>query len=418
MYKRKIAILITFCALFVVPGSLYAQLSVEGTFRPRSEYRNGYRMLRTPGSEPAYFISQRTRLSASYASDNYKIKVSGQDVRVWGGVSQLQDNPNVNIHEAWAQLDLSEALQLKLGRQELVYGTQRLLGSVNWTQQGRSHDALVVKYQSPSSGFSIDIGGAYNQQAEKVLGNTYSLNNYKVLSYLWLTQPLGPVDASVMLLTDGFEAQPNSVNYRYTYGTRLAYGGDAWQLSGSLYGQQGDDAGRRNVAAYMYAVKAGYTTSAVQFSAGYDYLSGGSASDANPARHTFSTLYATNHKFYGHMDYFLSIPADTKGGGLQDLHLGADYGITDAASLSLTYHHFALAEQIANPQNPTERLTRNLGSEFDLGFGYRFSEDISLKVGYSTMLPASSLDALQQRNGEASQHWGWAMLQLTPQIIQ
>lgn len=414
MSKRPLLLLLP---LLLLPVILHAQWRVEGTFRPRSEYRNGYGLLRTPASEPAYFISQRTRLAVSYEADSYKIKVSGQDVRVWGEVDQLQDNPSVNIHEAWARLSLSNRFQLKLGRQELVYGNQRLLGSVNWTQQGRSHDALLLQYNVPASNFQLDLGGAYNQTAENLLGNNYRLNNYKILSFAWLNKKIGDMTVSVTSLADGFEKQADEVKFRYTYGSRLKYEWRNAQLSGSIYGQQGDDAYRNNISAYMVTGQLQYQLRNWHFKMGYDYLSGGSADDSNPVRHAFSTLYATNHKFYGNMDYFLNIPVDTRGGGLQDRYLNAGYWIDNSATVSLTYHHFALAHAIRNPVNSTEIIERQLGSEFDLKFGYQLNDDVSFSAGYSLMLSTESLDQLQQRNGRATQHWGWVMLTLSPQTI-
>ncbi|HBQ58501.1 MAG TPA: hypothetical protein DD671_02455, partial [Balneolaceae bacterium] len=122
----------------------------------------------------------------------------------------------VNIHEAWAQIYFSDEIGLKLGRQELVYDDQRLLGSVNWAQQARSHDALVFKYKNLSSSFKLDVGAAYNQEIQNLQGNYYSLNNYKVLSYLWMNKDFEKLSISGLMLTDGFEVSPGEVNYRYT----------------------------------------------------------------------------------------------------------------------------------------------------------------------------------------------------------
>ncbi len=403
--------------IFLMPSLLFGQLNVDAEFRPRTEYRNGYQLLRTSDTEPAVFTSQRTRISLGYESEGYEIKVSGQDVRVWGDTEQLQDNANVNIHEAWARVNLSEQLGLKLGRQELVYDDQRLLGSVNWTQRARSHDALVVQFSDPEPDLRIDLGGAYNQEAQKVFGNNYALNNYKVLSYLWMQKTFGHVDASALFLTDGFERQTGQTSFRYTYGTHLNYNRQRLHVSGSAYYQQGNDGSRRDISAYMLAADASYDLDFLQFRVGYDYLSGGNASDTNPAQNTFHTLYATNHKFYGNMDYFLNIPADTRGGGLQDLHIGTNYRVTEDFNIGLTYHSFVLANEISAPQNITETLDQYLGSEFDLNFSYQFTDEITFKMGYSTLFGSSSLDRLQLRNGKTPQHWGWAMVVLTPEII-
>ena len=72
----------------------------------------------------------------------YRVKfgVTVQDVRVWGqDVSTINrtttaDNNALMLHEAWAEMLLTDttlknkALSLKIGRQELNYDDQRLIG--------------------------------------------------------------------------------------------------------------------------------------------------------------------------------------------------------------------------------------------------------------------------------------------------
>ncbi|MFO7863456.1 MAG: hypothetical protein R6U85_05610, partial [Salinivirgaceae bacterium] len=62
----------------------HAQLQINAQYRPRFELRDGYRKLASPESTPSALMSQRTRLSLSYKSDNLKLVFSPQDVRVWG----------------------------------------------------------------------------------------------------------------------------------------------------------------------------------------------------------------------------------------------------------------------------------------------------------------------------------------------
>ncbi|NGP88786.1 porin [Fodinibius halophilus] len=411
-YKAIRRLTIISSVLFAIPALVQAQLSLDGELRPRTEYRNGYRTVRTADMDPAFFTSQRARLTLQYKTDLYKIKVAGQDVRTWGEVAQLQDNPNVNIHEVWAQLKVTDAMDLKLGRQELIYDDHRLLGSVNWTQQARSHDALVVKVDN--NNFKLDLGAAYNQEAQNVIGNTYTMNNYKVLSYLWLHKKMDAFNISVIGITDGFQVT-DATNFRYTYGTHLAYNKDAFNASGSIYLQNGDDNMRTDISAWMYAVKAGYNFGSFGLTAGYDYLSGGSVNDNNPQRNVFNTLYATNHKFYGNMDYFLNVPNDTQLGGLQDIYLKATYTASEKTTLSLTYHNFALAEEVS----ATSSLDKGLGAEFDFNLSHSFSDDIALKMGYSLLSSTDSMERIKGVPGaESTQHWGWVMLSVTPSFIK
>lgn len=411
-------IFFTCLLILMIPATLLAQLSLDGELRPRTEYRNGYGALQPEEAGSAFFTSQRTRLSMLYRTDLYNIKVTGQDIRVWGDEEQLRDIANVNIHEAWAELKISEKLDAKLGRQELVYDDHRLLGNVNWTQPARSHDALVFRYHNTDTGFSADAGGAFNQETERLFDTPYLLDNYKVLSYIWLHKKAGPLQISLTGLTDGFQRDQSTTVFRYTYGSHLVYNAGDLQITGTVYVQSGDDAARDNISAHMYAVKTSYTLSNLRLSAGYDYLSGGSSRNSNPERRAFNTLYATNHKFYGHMDHFLNIPSDTRSGGLQDRYLQANYKINGHADIMATYHYFSLAGNIAAPDDPVTALEKSLGSEMDFGFAYTFTPEITLQAGYSFLIPSASLERIQQVDAGAPQQWGWVMLSLTPELLK
>ena len=73
------------------------------------------------------------------------------------------------------------------------------------------------------------------------------------------------------------------------------------------------------------------------------FLSG--EDDPGDGKHkVFDTLYATNHKFYCYMDYFLNIPVHTLGSGLSDIHVKVAIKPSPDASLRLAYHTFLANE--------------------------------------------------------------------------
>src|SRR5438045_585973 len=110
--------------------------------------------------------------------------VTLQDVRIWGqDVSTISrtttaDNNGFLLHEAWAEIGLTDStiksknITLKIGRQELVYDDQRLLGNLDWLQQGRRHDAAVLKFENKN--WMIHSGYAFNQNKENATGTSYS----------------------------------------------------------------------------------------------------------------------------------------------------------------------------------------------------------------------------------------------------
>ncbi|HWK06007.1 MAG TPA: alginate export family protein [Puia sp.] len=162
-------------AQFSIPG----QLSITGQLRTRTEFRNGYGTLETTGNKPAFLTSQRTRLIFNYKTGRVIFQASLQDVRVWGAdASSISnaDGSRLGLHEAWAEIILANAkdssfsksafdyLSVKIGRQELVYDDQRLLGNLDWLQQGRRHDAIVFKLLH--KGWQADLGAAFNQNTD------------------------------------------------------------------------------------------------------------------------------------------------------------------------------------------------------------------------------------------------------------
>ncbi len=158
-FYKIFPVVLSFCAMNSI---LHAQFSLSGEFRPRAEYRHGFQSLSAPDDDPAFFISQRSRLNLNFTESALKFGFSLQDIRVWGEVPQLnRSDLNSSIHEAWAELQLGEKFFLKLGRQELIYDDSRIFGNVDWAQQGRSHDVAVFKYIE-ENGFQLHTGLAYN----------------------------------------------------------------------------------------------------------------------------------------------------------------------------------------------------------------------------------------------------------------
>ncbi len=124
-------------------GASYAQFSLEGQLRPRTELRNGFKKPITPSQEPAVFTEQRTRLIAGYKTEKYGFKLSLQDVRIWGETGQINKSDQLlSAHEAYGEYYASAKSTFRIGRQEVIYDGHRLFGSLDWAAQARSLDAL------------------------------------------------------------------------------------------------------------------------------------------------------------------------------------------------------------------------------------------------------------------------------------
>ncbi|MBI5917174.1 MAG: alginate export family protein [Bacteroidetes bacterium] len=413
---KKTFLLLAFFGL--MPASQpFAQIGAE--LRSRAEWRHGYGTLADETSKPALFISQRSRLNAEYQEKKFRVKLSLQDVRVWGDEEQLRDLSSTALHEAWGEFNFSGHLSLRTGRQELVYDDHRLLGNVDWVQQARSHDAALLKFDK--NGWKAHLGGAYNNQEESFFKTGYTLNNYRVLSWFWLNHTFkDKLKFSFTGITDGFQANDTTGNilYRGTLGPHLELETGSMKLKGTFYYQFGKNASRAEISAFMAALNLSYKVNNLTFGAGVDYLSGTDALDTgNKKYNTFNTLYATNHLFYGLMDYFLNIPAHTRGGGLTDIYGQTRYKFSDKTSLAVDLHYFLLSNNVINPAEPAASIDKKLGTEVDAVLDYKLLPQVNLKTGFSVMMPASSMEVLKGGDKDAFQGWGWVMITFKPEFF-
>ena len=147
-----------------------AQFTLSGEFRPRSEYfgaggpgtDGGVGRGEAPGGTTAIAgdegylsTSVRAAINAMYKSESYDLYIGFQEVFLFGDRTQIQKsgNGNFRVQEAWADIKLGEFSSVKLGRQQLSYDDQRILGGLGWAQQARTHDAAVFKYKK--DGYSL-----------------------------------------------------------------------------------------------------------------------------------------------------------------------------------------------------------------------------------------------------------------------
>ncbi len=388
-----------------------AQFTLEGEFRPRSEYfGNGGNF--TGGSFPAQtatdadegFIrtSVRAALKAKYTSETYTLFTSFQEVFAFGDRPQIATNGNGNfrVQEAWADLKLGESSTLKIGRQPLSYDDQRILGGLGWAQQARTHDAAVYKYKKNT--FSLDIGGALNTTTDEVY-NTSALFSYRDMVFARANSKGEKFNISFLGLINTFQdsnvdgANKSSL---VTAGLHADYKAGALKLSSNIFIQEGERIGGADVkGALLYSLDATFKASdKITILAGYESISGRKDDSA-----AFFPLYGTNHKFNGLIDRFY-VGNHGNAGGLNDINFGAKFGLGKGSALTAKFHTFK-----------EESLDKdNLGSEIDIVFAKKFKE-FKLVTGYSHFFEPSEI--ADTPGVKSTQNWGWAMLIIKPKFL-
>lgn len=234
---RKIKLIITLTILFVITlqtSKTYAQFTLNGQLRTRGEHRNGFANLIPKQQEATNFISQRTRLNFGYKWGKVTFGVSVQDVRVWGqdaSTISAADGNKLMLHEGFADITLLnmtdttlktkfiDNLSLKIGRQELIYDDSRLIGNLDWVQQGRRFDMALLK--AIHHGWQLDLGYAFNQNSETFINTFYTPGNTPQFAKNDIGV-LVPVPTGTVPLLDavtGNSSQTGTFNYTTPAGT-------------------------------------------------------------------------------------------------------------------------------------------------------------------------------------------------------
>lgn len=415
--------------VFLSVNYINSQFILDGEFRPRTEYRNGFGSIIPDAADPGYAISTRTRLNAGYKFSSYEFYISLQDVMVWGENRQIlpyDQNNSFAVFQAWAKLNLGKGFSTKLGRQVISYDDQRIFGGLDWAQQGRNHDAALISYKKDK--FMLDLGLAFNQDFSNPTGfqsvgtayNTTGFFSYKTMQYLYLKQKWDSFSGSLLLLNNGFQnftaegdAQvADGVSNLQTLGTHLNYSSGKFGAALNAFLQTGERQNEVKVSgAYLLGLDLTYKASnKIGLGIGTEIISGNKA-DTTGETEAFFPLYGTNHKFNGFMDYFY-VGNHANSVGLFDLHASANFKLGEKSSLLFKILKFNGEQDLSSGES-------NLGTEIDLVYSQAFN-GYALKIGYSQMFAASGMYELKgvtEDVAASNQNWIWAMLVIKPKFI-
>ncbi|MCF6402794.1 alginate export family protein [Chitinophaga filiformis] len=435
------------CMFFFRP-SAHAQLTLGAQLRTRTELKDGQGTPLPQGSSPAFFTSQRSRLYAGFSGYRFKLGLTVQDVRIWGQDASTinkvttQENNGLLVHEAWAEIMLLDTavknrnLSLKIGRQEIMYDDSRLLGNLDWAQQGRRHDAAVLKYETGP--YTLHLGAAFNQNKENAAGTVYNPTPpgnytattnggtmYKSLEYLYGARKLSAGNISFLFLADqfskfhadstGVKIWDKGVHTRMTTGLYFINTFNKLTLTAAGYYQFGKNANAQQLSAGLLSAAFQYQL-CKSFSAGLgaDYTTGGV--NAAGKSHAFDPLYGTPHKFWGYMDYFY-VASGFGNRGLQDYYLKTKYKAGPKFLLTGDVHEFySASDVVANGAS----LSRRFGTEADLVATYSLTKVISFEAGYSHFWNTASLTSPAVKNvsnAQSNSNWAYVSVNIRPEMI-
>jgi hypothetical protein len=382
-------------------SELPSWLRLSGEERIRME---GYDNLSfKPGNTNNYLL-QRLRLNMTIAPAWWlKIIAQSQDSREFykGGVAAPPYQDTWDLRQAYAEIgDMEKGFfALRVGRQEINLGDERLVGSSNWTNNARSFDAARLrlhhsKYRLDVFAASVVVVKVGQVGAVTPGNNIYGLYggldrvipNATIEPYLfWRSQS----DVKAQLGGIGtYDMKVPGIRWVGTLPAHFDYNTDlAFERGGLL---------RDSISAWAGHWALGYKVPVVPLSprigAEFNYASG-SASAKLGDRNTFDQLYATAHDKYG-----LGDQVGWK--NIEHLRVGPEVNIRPRWSLSARYSDYWLAnahDALYNTSNAVVAQMANgtagrwVGQEIDLVSAIKVSKITTIGGGVSHIFPGTFL---------------------------
>lgn len=403
-----------FFVIIILSGLVYAQdLKWDGELRIRSELDNRDFKNLTP---PNYYTLFRARLGAEFVPiENLKFYFQIQDSRLFGEeknirneFSTIANTKNLDIHQAFIQLDkfLLNEISLKIGRQQLAFGNERFVGVVGWNNVGRIFDGGLIKLNLPKNSVSLFLMNTgetnilpvtstpdefkFVRDAGQLFSglnweNAYFENHlFEFFTYHQLNRNVSvPGYNDLSRFTSGFYGKGRVID-KFFYETDVAY----------QYGwRRGMD-----ISAYLVAFTLGYNLNLKPLSSlsiSFENLSGNKANENK--YQTFDLPYASGHKFFGYMDYFIVIPLNTYQRGLQDIFAKLNFKFIDNLNGHIVIHNFNLSEKLDD-----EKL---LGQELDIVINWKYNKYIQFEFGGGVFVPGKVMRV--NFTGYDVSHWGY-----------
>ncbi|MFP4025602.1 MAG: alginate export family protein [Thiohalospira sp.] len=396
----------------------YAQFLINAEYRPRFEFRDGYNTFKTAETNPAAFITQRTRLNLSHTYHNITSKISVQDFRIWGESTLKNDEPGLSIFEAYFQLQLNEKWAVTAGRQAFDIDDKRLFSIANWNQVSNSHDGVMLDFDNNAAQFKMFT--AFNQAKASNFGIDYSENiqNYKFLNLIWFEKSFDNTTIANLTITDGYqkEGTTNTDYYRFTTGLIFKYQKSKQDLQLRGFYQTGKTNIGQDVSAYYFSSKYMHKVgSKFNFTGGVEYKSGNDQRDnTNTKDNAFDILYGARHGFNGMMDYF-SIPTTTKKAGLFDGYLKAKINFNPKLNISIDYHYFSLTNNYIYNNEVQDKF---LAHEFDLTGNLNINKFLNLQLGYGMLFGSKTLERIRDVDSDGIQQFFYTMITVTPEFFK
>ena len=397
--------LTTAMAIALMSGVSYADLqNVEIGGEVRIRGNSYFDQFSNENEGHSQFTEQRSAISVDADfSDDVSANITFSNYKIWGDTwnqfnegTELDDTNEsprgntISLNEAYIKLDDAVAgFDLKIGRQEVMFGSEFLVGNEN-TASGFTHRAFDgVRADWSNDSFDVTI---FNFKAWEDDYDSSEKDQDDDLNGIYATYngiENHTIDAYLMNYRGG---QTNSDNLELlTIGARAAgaFGNFDYELEVAT--QSGDDGNSPEADFEGDAINAelGYTFDAnmqPRVFLGYASFSGSDDSDEIGFQRLYSDWEYSEFLGDGDMS------------NVTILRAGVSANVSEKIGLSLVVSSFELDEETSDTGNSNVSVSfddDDLGTEIGLYMTYQYSEDVAIEVGAAQL---SNGDAIEDAN--------------------
>jgi len=306
------------------------------------------------------------------------------------------------------------AVRVRAGREELLFGKQRLVSPLDWSNTRRTFDGANVRLASGANEATLFFTKPVVIQRAEI--NDAGSNEFYGI---YATHDGGDgsgLDLYLLALDrDGVSFNGNSGNEeRYTTGIRL-FGALPAALDYDLESAyQFGRVGSADVDAYMVASQLGGIAPVLgrhlRWELGFDYASGDdSAGDGDVG--TFNQLFPLGHAYLGYIDIIGRQ-------NIMDARASVKIPVAAKTTLALDLHSFRRAEAADALYNAGGKVVRagapgsskDVGRELDVTLKHKLSRHILVLFGFNHFFPGDFID---ETGASKAIDFGYAMFQYT-----
>jgi hypothetical protein len=373
------------------------KLTIGGQYRLRYEYLRDFDFDDDAGASNDFF-GQRVRVDLRLDL-NARLAAFAQiqDVRNWGEESSTIDDSadGLDLHQGWLEVRDVPGIggAARLGRQDLSLGAERLIGGLDWANQGRSFDGIVQRWDLADEQVVRAFFLVLRELINATNDDAYLFGSYATF------HPVADatLDAYAIFLHDDGAVGPGMSHNRVTLGARWLQRCGGLEVESEAATQVGEKDGAdipigETFAAHLHGTYRLGGACAPWLRADVDVASGDRASTADNER--FDNLFPTAHAHWGIMD--LAFWSNM-------LHAQAEVGFEPCARTrcSAAWHGFrtlAAGDAFGGPNGVVSPggpgISRTMGQEIDLLVAHDLGFErikSSISGGYGVFLPGAGV---------------------------